>query len=57
MDLICTVPRPHLLGRALIWPSHFDGTTFGLFGLYPSSLLKVYWIRFSIWESFIGFYI
>ena len=23
MDLICTVPRPHLLGRALIWPGHF----------------------------------
>ena len=23
MELICTVRRPHLLGRALIWPGHF----------------------------------
>ena len=35
-----TVPRPRLLGRALIWPGHFGATTFGLFGLYPSSLSK-----------------
>ena len=35
-----TVPRPRLLGRALIWPDHFGATTFGLFGLYPSSLSK-----------------
>ena len=40
MDLICTVPRPHLLGHALIWPSKFSATTLGLFGLYPSSLSK-----------------
>ena len=40
MDLICTVPRPHLLGRALMWPGFFGATTFGLFGLYPSSLSK-----------------
>ena len=40
MDLICTVPRPHLLGRALIWPGFFGATTFGLFGLYPSNLSK-----------------
>ena len=40
MDLICTVPRPHLLGRALIWPGFFGATTFGLFRLYPSSLSK-----------------
>ena len=38
MDLICTVPRPHLLGRAFIWPGHFGAATFGLFGLHPSSL-------------------
>ena len=23
IDLICTETRPHLLGRALIWPGHF----------------------------------
>ena len=40
MDLICTVPRPHLLGHALIWPGKFSATTFGLFGLYPLSLSK-----------------
>ena len=41
MDLICIVPRPHLLGRALIWPGHFGSTThFGLFGSYLSSLSK-----------------
>ena len=38
MDLISSLPRPQLLGRALIWPGHFGATTFGLFGLYPSSL-------------------
>ena len=43
----------NLLGRELIWPSHFGATTFGLFGLCPSSC----WIRFFSWESFIGFYI
>ena len=36
MDLICTVPRPYLLGRALIWPGYFGATTFG----HPSSSLK-----------------
>ena len=40
MDLICTVPRPHLLGRALMWPDHFGATFLGPFGLYPSSLSK-----------------
>ena len=40
MDLICTVPRPYLPGRALIWPGHFGASTFGLFGLYRSSLSK-----------------
>ena len=35
-----TVLRPRLLGRALIWPGHFGATTFGHFGLYPSSLSK-----------------
>ena len=54
--MICTVPRPHLLGRVLTWPGHFGASTFGLFGLYPSSL-SVCWIRSSSWESFIGFYI
>ena len=40
IDLICTVPRPHLLGRALIWPGYFGAVFLGLFGLYPSSLSK-----------------
>ena len=38
MDLICKVPRANLLSRLLIWPGHFGAATFGLFGLYPSSL-------------------
>ena len=37
MDLIYKVPKPHLL-EALIWPGHLGASTFGLFGLYPSSL-------------------
>ena len=40
VDLICTVPRPHLFGRALIWPGHLRASTFSLFGLYASSLSK-----------------
>ena len=32
--------RPHLLGRALIWPGYFGAVFLGLFGLYPSSLSK-----------------
>ena len=38
--IFCTVPRPHFLGRALIWPSCFCEHILGLFGLYPSSLSK-----------------
>ena len=34
----CTVPRPHFLGRALIWPGYFGEHILGLFGLHPSSL-------------------
>ena len=40
MDFFCTVPRPHFLGRALIWPGYFGEHVLGLFGLYPSSLSK-----------------
>ena len=49
----CTVPRPHFLGRALIWPGYFGEHILGLFGLHPSSLPK----SAVFWESFIGFYI
>ena len=38
--IFCTVPRPHFLGRGLIWPGCFDEHILGLFGLYPWSLLK-----------------
>ena len=38
--IFCTVPRPHFLGRALIWPCYFSEHVLGLFGLYPSSLSK-----------------
>ena len=38
--LICTVSRPHLLGRALIWPGYFGALFLGLFGLYSPSLSK-----------------
>ena len=40
MDFFCTVPRPHFLGRALIWPGCFGEHILGLFGLYSSSLSK-----------------
>ena len=41
MDFFCTVPRPHFLGSALIWPdSDFGEHTLDLFGLHPSSLSK-----------------
>ena len=40
MDFFCTVPRPHFLGRALIWPGYFGEHILGLFGLHPSSLSK-----------------
>ena len=38
--IFCTVPRPHFLGRALIWLGCFGEHILGLFGLYPSSLSK-----------------
>ena len=44
----CTVPRPHFLGRALIWPGCFGEHILGLFGLYPSRFVKVCGIRFSL---------
>ena len=40
MDFFCTVPRPHFLGRASIWPGYFRRACSRLFGLYPSSLSK-----------------
>ena len=40
MESFCTVPRPHFLGRALIWSGCFGEHILGLFGLYPSSLSK-----------------
>ena len=40
MEFFCTVPRPHFLGRALIWPGCFGEHILGLFGLYSSSLSK-----------------
>ena len=39
MDLICTEPRPHLLGRALSWPGHLRVSTSGFFGLYHSTIM------------------
>ena len=38
--IFCTVPRPHFLGRALIWPGCFGERILGVFGLYSSSLSK-----------------
>ena len=40
MEFFCTVPRPHFLGRVLIWPGCFGEHILGLFGLYSSSLSK-----------------
>ena len=54
----CTVPRPHFLGRALIWPGCFGEHILGLsVWVISFEFVKVCGIRFSIWESFIGFYI
>ena len=39
-SIFCTVPRPHFLGRALIWPGYFGEHILGHFGLHPSSLSK-----------------
>ena len=38
--IFCTVPRPHFLDRALIWPGCFGDHILGLFGSHPSSLSK-----------------
>ena len=38
--IFCTVPRPHFLGRALIWPGCFGEYILGLVGLFSSSLSK-----------------
>ena len=35
-----TVPRPHFLRRALIWPGHLGEHVLSLLGLYPSCLSK-----------------
>ena len=40
MEFFCTVPRPHFLGHALIWPGCFGERILGVFGLYFSSLSK-----------------
>ena len=40
MELICTLPRPHLLGRALIWPDHFVEAVSAIFVFFSSSLVK-----------------
>ena len=55
--LFCTVPRPHFLGRALIWSGYFGEHILGLLDYILRKVVKVCGIRFSIWESFIGFYI
>ena len=40
MEFFGTLPRPHFLGRALMWPGCFGDHILGLFGLHPSSLSK-----------------
>ena len=60
MDSFCTVPRPYFLGRALIWPGCFGEHILALWRsvwIISFEFVKVCGIRFSIWESFIGFYI
>ena len=44
--IFCTVPRPHFLGRAVIWPGCFGEHILGLFGLYSS-------VCQSLWDSFL----
>ena len=39
-EFFCTVPRPHFICRALIWPGCFGEHILGLFRLNPSSLSK-----------------
>ena len=57
MEFFCTVPRPHFLGRALIWPGCFGEPYSRSVWIISFEFVKVCGIRFSIWESFIGFYI
>ena len=47
MDFFCTVPRPHFLGRALIWS--------GCFGEHIFSVCLDYILRVcqSLWDSFL----
>ena len=52
MEFFCTVPRPHFLGRALIWPGCFGEHILGLFGLYP--LDYVLRVCQSLWDSSLG---
>ena len=46
MDIFCTVPRPHFLGRTLIWPGYFGEHVLGLLDY----ILRVCQ---SLWNSFL----
>ena len=55
-EFFCTVPRPHFICRALIWPGCFGEHILGLFRLNPSSLSKS--VGFvSLSGNFFGVYI
>ena len=57
MVFLCTVTRPHFLSRALIWPRYFgEHACSQSFWIIAFEFLKVCGIRFSICESFVGFY-
>ena len=47
MGLICKVPRPHLLGRALIWPGYFGARSFGHFFDYT----------LRVWQSLLDLFL
>ena len=56
MEFLCRVPRPHFLGRGWSGPAA-SASIFWSVWIISFEFVKVCGIRFSIWESFIGFYI
>ena len=43
------LPRPHFLGRPLIWPGYFSEHILGLFGLHPSSFSQSAGLEVTSW--------
>ena len=57
MDFFCTVPRPHFLGRALIWPGCFGEHILGLFELSRNFVGAIRTTTINCRGSFIDLYL